>query len=840
MGKLKEWRQSPLLFVRECIRVVPSDQQAELLHSFYKEKRFTVRSGHGTGKDAEAAWLIIWFLTTNLSLNAVTETALYPKVVCTAPTAHQLGDLLWSEITKWTRQSLVGDEFVIQKDKIFQKDNPKEWWCVARAVSARASKDEQAETIAGFHNENLLIVVDEACHDDKTEVLTEEGFKLFSELSGKERVLTKDPKTGIANYVYPQDYIEKNYDGDMYYYDSDNLNFAVTPNHRLFFSTQKSDKLRLTKIKDIGKTRLKMPKGFKWTGNDLDQYTSYDLMQSGWEPFPIREWLVFIGLFVAEGSFRKDVNKNLIGISISQQNINGRELIFSVLSSLKFNFKVYGNDIVVNSISLAKHLATQCGEGFINKKVPAIVKGLTPELINIFLDAFCVGDGYFKPFNGDFRRIFYTSSPELCNDIQELLFKSGFNATIQYRKLEGKITWIKDHFATSSVDGFAIGESTTDTPFSVRAENFKVKNYKGKIYCLSVPTTELLFTRREGKCFWSGNSGMPDPVFIPLEGALTQENNKVLLIGNMTKDKGYFYDSHFNFEISKAWTKFHWDSRKSSNVKPSYSEYMATKYGVTSNVFRIRVTGDPPLADEKTFIPMAWAMQCIGNDIEVPEDEPLYLSVDVARYGEDDSVIMPGRGNLILPWQTFNGLNIITLAGHVQNCYIEMDAEGVAIDEIGVGAGVVDWLEKKNLPGLFGVNVSLESSDITKFHRLRDELWTRVREKCSTAKYSFPDIIIPGDTESLGQMLSNELSCPTYDFNADGGFVIESKKKMKARGIASPNIADALCLREYFFNYATKVFAKKDKKKKKFVPREYSKYVTGKLYAGKSRIWAGN
>jgi hypothetical protein len=303
-------------------------------------------------------------------------------------------------------------------------------------------------------------------------------------------------------------------------------------------------------------------------------------------------------------------------------------------------------------------------------------------------------------------------------------------------------------------------------------------------------------------------SGVPDPVFIPIEGAMTQEDNRVLLIGNMTRNSGYFYDSHFHPEISKAWTKLHWDSRDSSNVKPGYCEYMANKYGLNSNVFRIRVQGDPPFADDRVLIPLAWAEQCIGAEILAPEDEPLFIGVDVARYGDDSSILLPRTGNVIHPWEAFYGLNTMDLAGKVLTFADEVQAEGVAIDEIGVGAGVVDWLSKRNMPGLFGVNVSSASTDLAKFDRLRDELWLRVREKCMNNQYSFPDLKKPGETLSLGQELANELSQPFYKFNGHGGYVVESKRDMKTRGLKSPNIADALCLTEYFSNMATRVWGK--------------------------------
>ena len=278
LGKLKEWKGSALLFATECLGVTPSNQQAELLAAVSKNKRITVRSGHGAGKSSASSWIILWFMCTRP----------YAKVVCTAPTNRQLSDILWSELSKWLRKSILADEFVIQSDKIFHKDAPKEYWIRAVSPSVKASKDDQAETLAGFHADHLLIVVDEA-------------------------------------------------------------------------------------------------------------------------------------------------------------------------------------------------------------------------------------------------------------------------------------------------------------------------------------------------------SGVSDPVYVPLEGALTQEDNRVLLIGNPTRNTGYFFDTHFHPDISKNWKRFHWDSRKSTNVTPEMVKYFEEKYGVESNIFRIRVEGNPPVDDASSFIPLTWATQCIGNEIEVDPSWPLTLSVDVAR-----------------------------------------------------------------------------------------------------------------------------------------------------------------------------------------------------------------
>lgn len=87
----------PVEFVEDIIRAKPDARQRDMLRSVADNPLTSVRSGHGVGKSAVESWLVIWFLSTRP----------YPKVPCTAPTKHQLYDILWAEISKWLRNNPV-------------------------------------------------------------------------------------------------------------------------------------------------------------------------------------------------------------------------------------------------------------------------------------------------------------------------------------------------------------------------------------------------------------------------------------------------------------------------------------------------------------------------------------------------------------------------------------------------------------------------------------------------------------------------------------------------------------------------------------------------------------
>ena len=93
----------PIYFVEDLIGVTPDAKQSEILQSVADNPMTSVRSGHGIGKSAVEAWAIIWFMATRP----------FPKIACTAPTQHQLFDILWAEVSKWLRNSpALEKEFV--------------------------------------------------------------------------------------------------------------------------------------------------------------------------------------------------------------------------------------------------------------------------------------------------------------------------------------------------------------------------------------------------------------------------------------------------------------------------------------------------------------------------------------------------------------------------------------------------------------------------------------------------------------------------------------------------------------------------------------------------------
>ena len=141
---------NPVLFVEEVLGAEPTDYQAEFLNAVAQNNRkISIRSGHGTGKSSAASWAMLWYL-----LNRFPN-----KIIVTAPTSSQLFDALFAELKRWINELSphLQEMLTVKSDRVELKAAPSEAF-----ISARTSRAETPEALAGVHSENVLLVCDEA------------------------------------------------------------------------------------------------------------------------------------------------------------------------------------------------------------------------------------------------------------------------------------------------------------------------------------------------------------------------------------------------------------------------------------------------------------------------------------------------------------------------------------------------------------------------------------------------------------------------------------------------------------------------------------------------------
>jgi hypothetical protein len=170
---------------------------------------------------------------------------------------------------------------------------------------------------------------------------------------------------------------------------------------------------------------------------------------------------------------------------------------------------------------------------------------------------------------------------------------------------------------------------------------------------------------------------------------------------------------------------------------------------------------------------------------QVEANGPLILGVDVAISDRDRTAIVRRRGRSAFNIEMLSNYNTMEIVGRLKRIITEENPKKVFIDCIGIGAGVVDRLREMGFDCVEGVNVARSANDKEKFRHLRAELWSDMRDWF----YGELPVQIPDD-----DILHGEICSLGFKENSNGQIQIESKDDLRARGMPSPDRADALAL----------------------------------------------
>jgi len=277
-------------------------------------------------------------------------------------------------------------------------------------------------------------------------------------------------------------------------------------------------------------------------------------------------------------------------------------------------------------------------------------------------------------------------------------------------------------------------------------------------------------------------SGVPESVFEAAYGSMSGKDATTILLGNPTRSSGYFYETHTRLRDS-WWTK-QVSCLDSPLVSPDFIAEMELKYGADSNAMRVRVLGEFPLAEDDTLISLHAVEQASKRVVEQPEGTPVVWGLDVARYGDDASVLCIRQGRHLQALHRWKKLSLMELSGRVLDLLNSADEppEEILVDSIGLGAGVLDRLRELDISAR-GVNVSESPAMADRYANLRAELWDL------TKSWFNEEVQIPNDDSLIA-----DLTAPRYSFNSSGKMIVESKAETKKRLGRSTDFADSLVL----------------------------------------------
>ncbi len=280
-------------------------------------------------------------------------------------------------------------------------------------------------------------------------------------------------------------------------------------------------------------------------------------------------------------------------------------------------------------------------------------------------------------------------------------------------------------------------------------------------------------------------SGIPESIWSVTRGFFTEVSiyRFLIALGNPRSNSGPFFDCFYN-DTLKEWNSRQINALQVEDTDKTELQKYIDKYGADSREARIEVRGEFPEQGDSQFIGRGVVADACERALERHDnDAPLVMGVDVARFGDDDTVIIfrRGRDARSFPPVAMKGADNMQVANRIAQLITMHNPDAVFIDS-GAGSGVIDRLKELGYK-IQEVNFGTASGDPQYFDH-RTELWAKMRD------------YLPGAMlNQAHKELCDQLCWPEYEFmGRENKLKLESKVKMKKRKLKSPDYADALAV----------------------------------------------
>lgn len=376
------------------------------------------------------------------------------------------------------------------------------------------------------------------CYTPRAMVLSKDGWKPIAEINEGDEVLTLNTETNKIEIQKVSKKIKYHYEGEMYHIKGRNIDDIVTPNHGYpiynrygnFNEFYTAEEIYNNKVRDQHHSYI--PKQGNWDIKGDDYFILkgiYDAKESlvKYHPdvredkkIPMKTFMKFLGIYLAEGDYRKTNND----VNIYQKKETIADEILEMLIELGLNYTVYVRKDTckvfrINDPRLNKFVS-ELGNCY-TKYIPQMFKNQSKENLRILYDWFVKGDGQIR---GDKRRKsgnlsddVFSSSKQLILDLNEIQLKIGYSGNFSCeernydRVIEGRTILGKN----SKPLYFSLRSLTKGIYLDERFMSIEKEQYNGDVMCIEVPN-HTFYVMDGNKCHWSKNCNHPDDTVINL------------------------------------------------------------------------------------------------------------------------------------------------------------------------------------------------------------------------------------------------------------------------------------------------------------------------------------
>ena len=382
------------------------------------------------------------------------------------------------------------------------------------------------------------------CFPGSTEVLTRRGWIKWKDARDDDEFATRSSQDQFQ-WQKPLGFVREQHDGDMIRFRNRSLSITVTPNHRMYgrrvykdwkrnrLVFEPTDFVEATDLFDAVKNRpgkewrrgqyqrsladFRIPTRTVWKDGVLPA----PMFQLGDRKFSWEDWVAFLGIWTAEGSYLERGRgqrrtpvfidkmaaaidgdtypiKREYRIQIAQSrksNPKKYSIVERLLKRMGFNYQAKHDRFIFTDREVWEYLRELRSSSCYTKRVPQWVKDSPAWLIKIFFDWAMMGDGSVGPRG---KRVYYTTSKQLADDMQELFQKIGSSAVVDSYLDHGNQMYSVTEMLRQEISIIPfVGRGKDRMPERI--------SYSGKVYCAMVPNGTL-YCRENGYAFWSGNT----------------------------------------------------------------------------------------------------------------------------------------------------------------------------------------------------------------------------------------------------------------------------------------------------------------------------------------------
>jgi thymidylate synthase (FAD) len=340
------------------------------------------------------------------------------------------------------------------------------------------------------------------CYDDATEVLTNDGWKPWPDVTGGERFATLS-LSGELEYQPALRMVRKEHKGHMIGFKGMSIDLLVTPDHRMLASPmttregRENPTFRLLPAHSLlWRSHRHTTTAAAWHGI-AEPHVHFD-----GSSFDVRALFGLIGLFIGDGHLG---GSNHIAFNIRK----AREIAFleRAASDCRLELKRWAHVYAIPLGPELRGLFARCYGADRSKQIPRELLRHGPEALTSLLDGLIASDGttHERPGTAD-RLVYHTTSKRLADEVQELALRIGRSATVRpHKHAPGDGHYgRRDRWRVAIYSGRNARPALCRTRASAQ-EQMGVEDYDGLIHCVEVPN-RTLYVRRNGYAAWCGNT----------------------------------------------------------------------------------------------------------------------------------------------------------------------------------------------------------------------------------------------------------------------------------------------------------------------------------------------